>query len=1359
MTEELAVIEGSGGGKKQPKAHTPVEAPNTLQSNMRGRILDLIQYGPIRGLVNGWKSVYLDDTPVENADGTRNFDGLTLTTREGYPDQEMIPGFRAVENSREINTAVLFDNPPVRAVTNNDADAVLVTVQLSGLASQADNGDLNGYNITVMIDLSSNGGAWQTVVTSPIDGKTTSPFPETFRVDLPRSGGPFSIRVRRGNPESTSQKISDALTWTVLTEVIDARLSYPNMALVGIEVDARLFGNSLPSRSYDMYLSIVKVPTNYDPETRQYTGIWDGQFKEAWTDNPAWAFYDLATHPVIGAGLKDVDKWELYQIARYCDELVPDGYGGMEPRFTINTVFAEQDDAVQALNALASCFRGMAYWGSNAMVPVGDMPRTPVKIVSPANVVDGDLEYVGTSEIERHSVAVVMWNDPNDFGKLVPEVYEDARSIQEFGWREVRVTAVGCNSRGQALRLAKWILYSEREETDTLTYRAVADQADLMPGDIIEVADPYHQGARMGGRVVTTGTNTLVLDQVPADAVQQITTAWFVSVLLPDGSVHRSEVSSFSGNTVNLLTPCPQEPVPGAMWALSALGLVLPQYRVVSVREETDSGHYLVTATQYDPRKYDIVELDLVLPELPTSLLPSGPLGAPLSLAAETYKYFAGNSDHQGLLISWQPSKDARVTTYVLDVRGPTDGGFRTVYTGLGVSFDLKDIQAGQWTIRVRAMTNEGLSSQWVSSNVQIAGLLLPVPPDSVQVSFTTFTVTLWPVSAYPSAIYEFWRSLTPLLIGQIESNATQLATGTSLVDTGLSPDTTYYYYIRGTNQYGLSTWFAVQATTDDNIEEILDMMDGKILERHLGQYLTGEIEKISGIGPGSVNQRIEQAVAEISDALAYDPKLPYDEGDTVRGGPNGRRLYQAIVAVPAAQDGSNAPPNPLLWLDIGETVETANGLATAVSANTAKIEEVDGKVSSQAESINALRAQARPVRADGEKADALRGWQNQASYAQLVRTQATDTEASVTRDTQLTASVGDVNSRLTIEEQTRATADAALASRTITLEARMPAGSGTLGTEAAIQDEATARATADSALANRTATLEARMPGGSGQLATDAAVQNVQQALATATDALAQDITQVEASAGQAQQTADNAQSAAQQASDLAGGKGKVIFQSAQPGVADRLPQNLWIDTTGGANTPKRWDGSAWVPATDKVATDAAQAASNAQAAASQASAAVQVVAQAQASLEDGLSTMWAVKMQTDNQGRLVTAGIGLGIDGATQQSAFYVLADQFAVMSAINGEPTTIFTTSGTQTILREAVIGDATISFVKIKDDLQSANFQQGVSGWRIRKNGDFEINGSYAGEGRSTMTNRGLRVYDSNDVLRVKVGDLS
>lgn len=1300
----IPAIQGAGGGGSK-KQRTPVEAPNTLRSKTQGRILDLIAHGPIVGLVNGLQSIELDETPLQNADGSFNFSGVTVHTREGYPDQSYIPGFPSVENSTEINTEVKYAAPVVRRVSNNEADAAIVTIQVNGLSkSDAKSGDMNGYSVGVRIDVRAAEGAWQTKAADVITGKTTSPYQRSYRVALD-GDGPFDIKVSRGSQESEVQNIRDQLSWATLTEVVDAKLSYPDSALVGIEVDAELFGSQLPSRTYDVKLSIISVPSNYNPNTRVYAGIWDGTFKQAWTDNPAWVFYDLATHPIVGANVQNVDKWALYSIGKYCDELVPDGYGGTEPRFTVNTIFNSREEANTVLANLASVFRGMAYWGSDSIVPVADMPADPVKLVTPANVVDGDFDYSGTSLRERHSVAIVMWNDPEDNYKSKPEFVEDPESIDLFGWRETQVTALGCTSRGQARRLGLWILYSERMETQTVTYRASVDHVDLRPGEFIQLADPDRAGARMGGRVMTTGTSTLVLDGVPPQVASD---TWSLSVVLPTGVIERRQVRSFAGNQVTLEAPLSEPPMAGAVWVLGSLSVTPPLYRVVSVDEDPDEPVYRVTATEHDPHKYARVEQGLQIPETQDSYLPSGPVAPPMDITAVVHKYLAGGTEHQRITISWTPSKDVRTDHYILEAQGPADLSFRTLYTGAGVSFDEDDADAGEWMFRLKAVSSTGRSSPWVSRTVQISNMLMPVKPDSVDVSVGTFSISMFPRGAYPGAVYEFWRSSTALTDAQIESNAVRLSVSTDLVDTGLRSGTQYFYYIRGSNAYGLSAWYPVQATTLEDFNDILTAMDedirkpGGLFEQMIDEAKTAVGEGVAEEAAALVRADIDAAMAELS--------LLDDRVDNLGAGVHSLELMNEL--------------------------ETVRYLATV-----------------------ALH-EGSSARATTEEA-----------------TRADEDSALATRITTLQSAFDTNKSTVTQELTTLATADQAIATRIDNLEVQVGDD-----IQAQILSEATARADADSALATQLTELKATVD-------TDvaAAISSEATARANADSALT---TQVNT----AQSTAN--------------GKNKTYRQAAAP-TGTLVVGDLWFDSDD-SNKPYRYSGTAWVATEDpRIAANTAAIASEATTRADADSALATQITQLKATVDTDITAAISSEAtaRADSDGalsvridtltsstndqfasvsqqftaqtsytdgavaRAVTtatvngkkAVFGISVDGTVAEIG--AIADRFYIYNPAGGTYTLAFAVANGQTVIQDAMIRDASINTAKIADAaitmakisgaIQSDNYSAGISGWRLTKTGEFEINGTVAGQGRVRITNQLVEVYDSNR-LRVRLG---
>lgn len=389
MADELNFLQGAGKNPFKTKTHVPIDQDNTLRSKTIGRIIDLLAYGPIKGVVGGDEGVYLEDTQLKKGD-EYNFQGVKTEFREGYPDQEYIKGFPAVETPVEVGVEVKFDTPVIRAISSSDIDAVRVTVRVPSLVQTTDKGDRKEASIPLTVSIRKDSGPWEVRVAESIKGKNTAPYTRSYRIDLYGEGN-YEVMVSRGNKESDKDTLQDTLIFDYFVELIDSRLNYPGCALVAIEVDAEDFGTAIPKRGYLTDLRIVKVPDNYDPITRTYSGLWYGGFKQAWTDNPAWCFYDLATDPFIGAGLKNINKWELYEIGRYCDELVDDGYGGQEPRFTFNTFIQSQEKAIEALNMLASVFRGMVYWASDTVEVVADRPSPIKRVFSPSDVIGGSL--------------------------------------------------------------------------------------------------------------------------------------------------------------------------------------------------------------------------------------------------------------------------------------------------------------------------------------------------------------------------------------------------------------------------------------------------------------------------------------------------------------------------------------------------------------------------------------------------------------------------------------------------------------------------------------------------------------------------------------------------------------------------------------------------------------------------------------------------------------------------------------------------------------------------------------------------------------------------------------------------------
>lgn len=717
-------IRGSGGGGKDAGGggRSPIESPDSLRSRQYARVVDLLSEGEIVGLVDGLKSVYLNDTPVQNADGSYNFSGVTMASRVGTQSQDYIPGFASVEAETAVSVPVEAAAPVVRSISNANANAVRVTVSVPQLTQQnTENGDIGGTSVSIAIDVQTGGGGYVEKITDTINGKTTSRYQRAYRIEL-TGAGPWDVRVRRLTADSVSSTLNNATYWDSYTEIVDAKLRYPNSALVAMSVDSERF-NSIPGRGYEMKGLLVRIPSNYDPEDRSYTGIWDGTFTTAWTDNPAWCFYDLVTNARYGLGAfidaSQVEKWALYEIAQHCDELVPDGYGGMEPRFTCSLYLQTREEAFKVVNDMAAIFCGMAFWGAGSIIPVQDAPSDPVKLFTNANVVPSAegmyFNYAGSSVKTRHTVALVSWNDPADRYKQKIEYVEDLEGISLYGIVQTEVAALGCTSRGQAHRYGRRILYTERMETETISFRAGLDGLDLAPGDVFQTTDPVRAGVRLGGRLIAATADTLTLD---ADVTLDGAATYTLWAVLPNGAVESRAVVTGAGTT-SVLAVSPDfsdAPQAMAMWVLAASNLAPETWRAISISEADGGLIAEISALKYSPNKYLEIEQGIVLEALPTSAL-STTQGAPAGfIISEDLYLITPSVVGARITASWQ----GNAARYELQYR-IQGGNWSTVYA-TATSVDIQPVEAGTYEFTLTAISTLGVRSIPVPATKEIYG-------------------------------------------------------------------------------------------------------------------------------------------------------------------------------------------------------------------------------------------------------------------------------------------------------------------------------------------------------------------------------------------------------------------------------------------------------------------------------------------------------------------------------------------------------------------------------------------------------------------------------------------------------------
>lgn len=615
----LSIRGAGGGGDKKPRA--PVESPDSLRSIEYARILDIVSEGEIEGFAdadNPLSCVFYNETPVANSDHSLNFKNVQIDSRTGTQTQDYIKGFSTVESEVAVGVELRADTPWVHAISNTALSAFRLRLSVAGLSkANTTNGDITGYRVDYKIELSVDGGSYSTILEAAFIGKSSTKYNRSHRIDLPDATTGWQIRVSRQTANSTSSAVQDTTYIESYADLIDAKFRMPMTALVSTVIDAQQF-NSIPSRAFRLKGRIIRVPTNYDPVTRLYTGVWDGTFQSRYSNNPAWVFYDMATNARYGLGhlvpADLIDKWALYRIAVYCDGLVDDGFGGLEPRFTANLYLQTRNDALRVMQDMATMFRGIIYASGGSITAVGDMPEDPVYTYTPSNVIDGKFVYSGSSGKVRHTVALVSWNDMTDFGRAKVEYIEDEDGIARYGVQPTEIIATGCTSRGQARRQGKYVLTTERYETDAVAFGVGLDGTIAAPGKIINIADPLRAGRRTGGRIRSASLSSFTVDSMPVVALADT-----VTVILPTGLAEKRSVASISGDVIGVYPNFSQVPIPQSVWLVESEELAAQTFRVLGVTEATDYLGYTIHAIQHVPGKFDFIENNIQIVEPPIS--------------------------------------------------------------------------------------------------------------------------------------------------------------------------------------------------------------------------------------------------------------------------------------------------------------------------------------------------------------------------------------------------------------------------------------------------------------------------------------------------------------------------------------------------------------------------------------------------------------------------------------------------------------------------------------------------------------------------------------------------------------------
>ena len=804
----------SGGGK----ASTPKLLDDNLKSKQFYRVLDLISEGPIYGPIDQThlSSFMLNKTPITDASGSINVNGIGVAWRPGSELQSPINGFSAIEATTIINTEVTQDTPLVRTVTDPEVTRVRFNLGVTGLVEQDTKGNQKNTSVTLVIETRSAGGPFVIEKTVTIIGKISGEYLEAHVIDA-ADIKPFDIRVRRITADSTSDLLSNGTIWNSFSEITDDNLSYPFSAIAGAVIDRDQYTDT-PSRTYHLRGLIVDVPDNYNPITRVYSGLWLGGFKKAWTNNPAWLFREIAKNTRFGlarrAGYIDVDDGALYVLSQYCDQLVDDGYGGKEPRMVLNAYITEQASARDILDKIASMFRGIALWDGMRLSVLIDAPQDPISAVTNANVVDGKFSYSSAKRSERYNAVVVSWTDPDNGWEQVKEYVSDDQLIARHEYNETTIEAFGCTSRGQAWRAGKWLLETAKRETKRVSFQMARDAIAFTPGDIIEVMDNDYAASRLGGRIVDYSGNTLTVD---ADVSGLVSTDDTISVMGRDGKLVKYAIAGVSGRLITLKST-PAWIRIGTVFVISTNEVATRLFRILSISESENNSVYSISAAQHDPNKQAVVDEGAVFE------IPNDTLNGYRVPNIENLRILNTNSETVQVTATWETATTTKTLVFELYVYAE-NGAVVAKYETDQFRYEFYGLNAGSYTLGVRGRNENGMKGAETQVSLIVGA---PRPPNSVQWIPGPLQATLVPVmsvTATTDTSFEYWYAgeIPVPLGGDIENSTQFLGRGNQWTIQKLKFDHTYYVYVRTRNAFGVSDFVEASGKPTDDFSDITD--------------------------------------------------------------------------------------------------------------------------------------------------------------------------------------------------------------------------------------------------------------------------------------------------------------------------------------------------------------------------------------------------------------------------------------------------------------------------------------------------------------------------------------------------------
>lgn len=867
------LIAGAGGKKSSGSSRTPVEADDTVNSRAMASILDLLGEGVVGGLINGAKSIFIDGVALENEDGSFNYSGVTWDFRDGSQDQSPMPGFDFVETPKAVNTQLKTTNAVTVAIDNDDADRVRVIMKFPSLRSiDKKTGDTNGTSVQFKFQLANGNGSFYDVIATgesssdvTLTAKKTGVYYRSYEIQLPKPGRAYKVRVLRLSADSNDQYLFNDTWVDSIGEIVDTPMNYPNSVLVGLKVNSEQFGSSMPSRSYLIRGLKIRVPSNYDENTNTYNGVWDGTFKLLSSSNPAWILFDLLTNARYGLGKfvseSMIDLGQLYQIGRYCDEEVDDGFGGKEKRFAINTQITSRQDAYRLIQDIAGAFRGMVFWAGGMVNIMQDSPSDPVMLFTNANVKDVLFTYKGSARKDRPSVALITYNNKQDGYKQNVEYVEDQEAMARYGERKTEAVAFGCTSRGQAHRVGLWLLYTARMESDMITFTAGLDASFLMPGETVLIQNKYRAGKRNSGRIVSFTKNSITLDA----PVSLKKSGSFIRIINQEGKIVERDINETGDNitkvTFKTALATADQPVANGVWTITEPDLVPMRARVVAIAQGETPGSFDITVVQNNASKYQAIDNGAALvPENTTVLDPTYSKPSNLVISEGTYLSSPGNLSVK-LMLAWE----GKSPEYWVSWRRSDEGNVSNWQSARATEeqYEIVNVaENGRYDFQLYSVSFGGKKSEIITAVYQVKGTMTPpgAPTSLTAVGDYRNVVLNWvnPDSVDLAQINVYASKTNKLDTATLIAQAAT----TTFTHAGLGDNETWYYWIRAVNKRGMVGQPNSNLGTEATTRDVLSFLKDKITSSELGKELLDEIDS------KATQEAVDNAIGEVQNSV-----------------------------------------------------------------------------------------------------------------------------------------------------------------------------------------------------------------------------------------------------------------------------------------------------------------------------------------------------------------------------------------------------------------------------------------------------------------------------------------------------------